>query len=264
MYEEKMRQRKRPKNRKEMRQVGNPELIERKRRRRRKRKLLRALVLAILVTLFLGICTGLYFLGRFLFHAVERGEFVFPWEDAKTVIMLDAGHGGKDPGANNGAVLEKDITLEIAKLVKEQLQEGGWRVRMTRTDDSYMDIRDRAAYANQKQADLFVSIHCNSLEEGQASGIETYYAEAKEETSQSLAQAIQTELIAFTGAVDRGVKTTNYTVLVRTDMPAALVEVGFLSDEGERTLLQQEEYLKKLAQGIAGGIEQELSASGET
>ena len=202
----------------------------------------------------IGVLLLLFQLGQCLVQAVKKGELSAPWRADEPVIMLDAGHGGKDPGAGYGEVLEKDLTLELVKRTKELLKEAGYRVRLTRADDGYVEIHDRAEYARRKKPDLFVSIHCNSLEEGDANGIETFYAQAKGEASQNLAQSIQTNLIEATGARDRGAKTANYVVVKDTDMPAALVEVGFLSDAEERELLQQEEYQEKLAKGIVDGI----------
>lgn len=168
-------------------------------------------------------------------------------------IVLDAGHGGKDQGASAGNVLEKEINLEITKKTKKILEEAGYRVAMVREDDTFVELAQRAAYANQKEARVFVSIHCNSAEEA-ADGIETFYAERKAEKSLELAQDIQEHMIAWTGARDREVKTADYAVILRTDMAAALTEVGFLSDAAECEALQQESYQEKLAEGIAEGI----------
>ncbi len=171
----------------------------------------------------------------------------------KVDVVLDAGHGGKDGGAVNGDILEKDINFEIAKLVKQQLEAADLCVKMVREDDSFFSLKERAKYANKYNAKVFVSIHCNSTE-GEASGIETYY-DRFDAKSQLLAAYIQQCLILETRANDRSVKAADYTVIRDTKMPAALAEVGFLSDEEECKLLQDLEYQKKLAKGIADGVE---------
>lgn len=213
-------------------------------RKRRRRKLIRLFLIFILV--FLIVTTII--LGLFGARHIYRTYF------NKVDIVLDAGHGGKDPGANVDDVMEKDITLEIAEMTRKILENAGYKVGMTRTDDTFVELTKRPMLANQKNAHIFVSIHCNSSEDGIGNGIETFYTEQKEKTSEDLANEIQTSLIASTNAENREVKTANYTVLVRSNMPAALVEVGFLTDSEELELLQQQDYQKKLAEGIAEGI----------
>lgn len=175
-------------------------------------------------------------------------------------IVLDAGHGGKDAGANHGDLYEKDINLAVAKKTKALLSEAGYKVKMTREDDTYAALSDRVAFANRRNAKVFVSIHCNSSEDGSGNGIETFYAESKNWNSEKLAESIQTNIVNATGAKDREVKTADYAVILGTDMSAALVEVGFLTDKNERTLLQNEDYQQKLAEGISEGILDYLSA----
>lgn len=225
-----------------------------RRRRRRKKKLLRFFVVLMLIAaVFLIFGLG-RLLGKKLFIPAMNSEMKISWSFGTTEIVLDAGHGGKDQGASGGETIEKEITLAIAKKTKAILKEKGYKVKMTREDDTFVELEERAEYANRKEAKVFVSIHCNSSESGEGNGIETYYTDQKDEHSQELAQLIQKNVVAQTGARDREAKTANYTVIVRTDMPAALVETGFLSDSNERELLQQEEYQDKLAKGIAGGI----------
>lgn len=230
------------------------ERMRRRRRRRRRKRLLRALIITLLVILGILLVLFVLQLKGFLGNSAETVMFEIPWDLGKPEIVLDAGHGGKDQGTSYGEVLEKDINLEIAKKTEAILKKSGYQVKLTREDDTFINIHERADYANQKNAKVFVSIHCNSLEEGQADGIETFYAESKEEDSQALAQAIQTKASEQTKALDRGAKTADYVVVKETKMPAALIEVGFLSDANERELLQAAEYQEKLAEGIAAGI----------
>lgn len=213
-------------------------------RKRRRRKLLRLFLIFILVFL---IATSII-LGLFVAGHIYRTYF------NKADIVLDAGHGGKDPGANAEDAFEKDITLKITQMTRKILEDAGYKVSMTRTEDTFIELPERSSYANRKRADIFVSIHCNSSEDGLGKGIETYYTEQKGKSSENLANEIQDALVENTNAENREVRTADYTVIVETNMPSALVEVGFLTDSEERRLLQQEKYQKKLAEGIAEGI----------
>lgn len=231
-----------------MERENNPHnSISQRRRRRRRKKLLRKAVTVISVLTV--VCIASVFLYRWIF-----GEKKIFSSFGTVDIVLDAGHGGKDAGANHGDLFEKDINLAVAKKTKDLLSEAGYKVKMTREDDAFVELSDRVEFANRRNAKVYVSIHCNSSEDGSGHGIETYYAESKEESSKTLAESIQSNIILETGAKDREVKTADYAVILGTDMPAALVEMGFFTDEQERTLLQSEEYQQKLAQGIADGI----------
>lgn len=176
-------------------------------------------------------------------------------------IVLDAGHGGNDPGAVYEDTLEKEITLQIAKQTKALLEESGYKVGMTRKDDSFVGLTERAEWANKRSTKIFVSIHCNASENMDGNGIETYYNEKQEADSGVLAEVIQKSVIERTNAVDRGVKTADFTVIVKSDMPSVLVEVGFLSNEIEREKLEDPVYQKKLAEGISAGIQSYIPAS---
>lgn len=185
--------------------------------------------------------------GWSLLHHQEEDDGVF-------LVVLDPGHGGNDPGAVVGEALEKDINLNVALLVREQLAEQeGIVVLMTRDQDVYPSLTDRADFANQEQADLFVSIHANSLEDESYAGIFTFYHPDKR-SSRAPAESIQKAVSAATGGIDRGVRSEDYAVLRETEMPAVLVETGFMTCPEELTLLLDEDYQKLLAQGIAQGI----------
>ena len=175
-------------------------------------------------------------------------------DDGVFLVVLDPGHGGNDPGAVVGEAQEKDINLAIALLVREQLEEQeGITVLMTRDQDVYPSLTDRADFANQEQADLFVSIHANSLEDNSYAGIFTFYHPDKR-SSRAFAKAIQASVTAASGGLDRGVRSEDYAVLRETDMPAVLVETGFMTCPEELALLLDTDYQKLLAQGIAQGI----------
>lgn len=181
-----------------------------------------------------------------LFHSID---------DASFVVVLDAGHGGDDPGAAVGETYEKNINLAIALLVQEQLEaQENVIVKMTRTEDTFISLSDRAAYANDTKADLFVSIHANALENDESfSGIFSFY-HPKKNSSKKPAKAIQKYVSQETDAIDRGVRSENYAVLRETKMPAVLVETGFMTCPEELAHLVDSDYQKKLAKGIAQGV----------
>ncbi len=168
-------------------------------------------------------------------------------------IVIDPGHGGSDPGAVSNGLKEADINLAVALLVQDIIENAGINVIMTREDDKFISLDNRAGIANKSDAVLFVSIHTNAAESDNISGIETYCYKTGGQSEQ-LANYIQTSAIGQTGASNRGVKTANYLVLREADIPAALVEMGFITTGKDRELLQEGEYQGKLADGIAQGI----------
>lgn len=175
-------------------------------------------------------------------------------DDGLFLVVLDPGHGGEDPGAVVDEALEKDINLAVALLVKEQLEEQeGITVFMTREEDVTLSLTERSDFANQENADLYVSIHANSLEDSSFAGIFTFYHPDKN-SSRAPAEAIQAAVSAASGGLDRGVRSENYAVLRETNMPAVLVETGFMTCPEELALLVDADYQKLLAQGITQGI----------
>lgn len=169
-------------------------------------------------------------------------------------IVIDPGHGGKDPGAvGPSGIKEANINLQVALMVAEKLQKAGLSVKLTRTTDTFVDLQPRCDIANSFNADYFVSIHCNSAGTPEARGTETYCYKLGGK-GEVLAKAIQAELIAATGRVNRGVKTANYYVLRRTNMPAVLTELAFISNHEEERLLGSPDYQEKCATAIARGI----------
>ncbi len=227
--------------------------MKQRRKKRRKRQALRNILKVLMVLLVLFLLMFGFCLGKAAVNLFENGEFRLPWAFGKVDVVLDAGHGGKDAGADSEGIYEKDINLAITQKVQAMLEEQGYQVGMVREDDSFVELRERIEYANRREAKVFVSIHCNSSEET-ANGIETFYAESKENDSRELAEIIQRHVIEETNARDREEKTEDYAVILHTDMSAALVEVGFLNNSDERYLLQTEDYQDKLAKGIAEGI----------
>ena len=175
--------------------------------------------------------------------------------DGSPLVVLDPGHGGDHNGAEYGGVKEKDLNLAIASKTASLLEAEGVTVRMTRSIDQDVDLYARSGLANTLGADLFVSVHCNaSVEHDDALGIYTCaYSQGTE--SWQLAQILRETMLDATGAADFGMEERpNLAVLRTAQVPAALVECGFMSTPSELALLTQPEYQDKLARGIADDI----------
>jgi N-acetylmuramoyl-L-alanine amidase len=169
-------------------------------------------------------------------------------------IEDNAGHGGKDPGAiGKRGTREKDFNLDIALRLGEELEKLGQDVNYTRTKDEFVELNTIADKANKNKADLFVSIHCDSVEDATVGGISTFHYPGSIK-GKEYATKIQTELIKATGLKDRGVKEANYAVLKNTNMPGVLIECGFISNPQEEILLMSTEYRDKVAKSIAYAI----------
>lgn len=177
--------------------------------------------------------------------------------EAERMIVIDPGHGGVDGGCVFGDVIEKEINKEIAWSVVKKLRNKGYQVMLVRQGDDYVKKADRVEAANRMNALLYVSIHQNSCEINSVSGIETWYYEDDETgDSKRLAQLIQQETVKATGAVGRElVSDTELCVLNKSNMPACLIETGFLSNKKEREKLSTEEYREQVADGIVNGID---------
>ncbi|HLA51622.1 MAG TPA: N-acetylmuramoyl-L-alanine amidase [Thermodesulfobacteriota bacterium] len=210
-------------------------------------------------------------------------------------IVIDAGHGGKDPGAiGKGGLKEKDIVLKIASGLRESLASLGAEIIMTRSDDTFIPLEERAAIANTKEADLFISIHVNASHNRKASGVETYFLNltndaramrvaarenavstkkmsdlqyilndlmktAKTNESSRLAAAVQGSLVSnlktkYSDIKGNGVKGAPFYVLVGTHMPSILVEVSFVSNPTEEKRLADNGYIKEIIAGITNGV----------
>ena len=169
-------------------------------------------------------------------------------------ICIDAGHGGKDPGACAGGIREKDIALDVAKKIRAHLQAVGYGVILTREQDKFVSLGNRAAEANMWGADLFVSVHCNSASNASANGMEVYVHTSRGADSTRAAHAIYDRLLPASGLRGRGVKAKDLAVLRETAMPAVLIELGFISNDGDRAKLVSEEWQKCAAEAIAAGI----------
>lgn len=210
-------------------------------------------------------------------------------------VVLDAGHGGTDPGATASELLEKEITLDIGRRLQSLLERDGFEVITTRDADRTIALKERARLANESRSDIFLSIHVNALiKHTEARGIETYflgatsdpnltqlaaaenrvsgysiadmralldgvYADARRDESHELAKVVQKHLFATlrkndSGLENWGVKRAPFLVLVATEMPAVLAEVGCISNEKEAAMLRRPEYRQKIADALFLGI----------
>ena len=176
-------------------------------------------------------------------------------------VFVDAGHGGKDSGAVGFGILEKNLTLAIALKTELALKAKGVDVVMSRNTDKFLELSEISSLGNSSGADVFTSIHINSVANApSANGIETYYYSGKTD-SQKLANDVQNNLIKSTGANNRKVKTANFHVIREVKIPSILVECGFISNYNEATLMNTSSYQQLLAQGIANGIYEYLVAN---
>ncbi len=185
----------------------------------------------------------------------------------KFLIIIDPGHGGHDVGTQSISkprYQEKSLNLVTAQFVSSYLQQLGYQVLLTRTDDTFVSLDKRTQLANERNPTLFVSIHYNSAPSAEAQGVEVFFYQAKESKertlkSKRLAQVILKNIISNTKAKSRGVKQGNYAVIRETTMPAILIEGGFVTNEAELKNLKDPTYIKRLAWGIVRGIEEYLN-----
>jgi N-acetylmuramoyl-L-alanine amidase len=210
------------------------------------------------------------------------GPLLFPsrFVEAKTIktICLDPGHGGKDTGNRTFWHSEKTLTLALAFELRDQLKKAGFNVILTRTTDKYVELTDRPALANKRNADLFVSLHFNAIETGrnEVSGPETYCitpvgasssnaqgegrdygpTTANRYESKSLLFACQIEksLVQNLGVNDRGVRRARFAVLRDAAMPAILIECGYMTHPVEGEKILDAAYRRQMAQAIVKGI----------
>ena len=179
-------------------------------------------------------------------------------EPKEPTVVVDAGHGGNDGGTYSGKIIEKDITLAVAKKMQKLLEEQDINVIMTRENDEYMDLEERTKISNKNDTDLFISVHCNYYEGGsEVKGIECYYAE-DDEISKEVAEVIMKNIDEISGLRNRGAKEEDYFVTEFNDAPAVLVEMGFLSNPTECKNLADSDYQQSLAKELVEGILQSL------
>ncbi len=175
------------------------------------------------------------------------------------IIVIDAGHGGKDPGTTSvTGTYEKDIVLTIAFYVEEALKERGYQVIMTRTDDSFIPLNERVAIATRANAQLFISLHANALTtKPDIYGLQVLYYPDELGKNKAISESFIDSLSTSLKIPNRGAIARNDLVVLRdTSMTSLLIETGFLTNEKEAKLLEQPSYQKKMARAIANTIEQ--------
>lgn len=202
-----------------------------------------------------------------LFGNLLSSDATTPLTLSGQVIIIDAGHGGIDPGANRPGVLEKDINLAVSLQMKEILNHYGAKVVLSREKDMdlsgecdnkqvkgryHRDLAARIEMVEESDADLFISIHANAVPNSKSHGAESFYY-SKSQAGKLLANSIQTELKKVTELAPEA-HAANYFVLRKNRIPATLVELGYITNQNERTLLQSPEYQQQLAEAIAMGI----------
>ncbi|MDP7280704.1 MAG: N-acetylmuramoyl-L-alanine amidase [Candidatus Poribacteria bacterium] len=204
-------------------------------------------------------------------------------------IVIDPGHGGKDPGAVSRYGAEKTVVLQVTRMLSDELTAHGYQVYLTRKTDQTTSLNERTALVNRMDADLFLSLHANASPKKDAAGIETYYLAlgsdqtskmvamrenagmqqsikeleslvstilkgSKSQESRRLAEIVQQQLVEKTEAKDRGVKHAPFIVLTGTKIPAILIEIGFISNPEEAVQLKTATYQRQIAEAIAEGI----------
>jgi N-acetylmuramoyl-L-alanine amidase len=177
-----------------------------------------------------------------------------PRPGTAAVVVIDPGHGGRDPGATSRyGTHEKDINLPVARRIATLLAQRGVTVAMTRRQDRFIELEDRAGLANRRGADLFVSIHADSAPDPSASGFTLYVATDASPKAYEAARAIE-RAMATTGSGSRGIRKADYRVLVQTKGPAVLIELGYLSNAADARRLHETAFQNRLARAIADGI----------
>lgn len=182
-----------------------------------------------------------------------------PAKEDEMLVVIDAGHGGQDSGANNGKILEKDINLAIALKLEAQLKKNNVKTFMLRQDDTFVGLYDRPYIANALKATLFVSIHNNAVDSSKVSGTETlYFPEAKGDpdfTGEKFAKLVQDSLMNKLKSVNRKtVARPGLVVLKYTKMPAILAEVGFVTNAAEVKKLIDPEYQQMTSDALNEAI----------
>jgi len=198
-----------------------------------------------------------------------------PEKPSVGLVIIDAGHGGQDSGAVHNGVLEKDLTLDVARRIEGFARVHGLRTMLTRSTDTFISLAARADTANRENDCVFVSIHFDDGNRAVATGVQTFYATRQQPKSlipswlpfiqpvlpqtvnfesQTLAGLVQEAVVARTHAADRGTRAEQFFVVANVRHPAVLVEGGFLSNNDDVAKLTKEEYRQELAAAITEGI----------
>jgi N-acetylmuramoyl-L-alanine amidase len=193
---------------------------------------------------------------------------VFSSDLKDKVIVIDPGHGGVDPGAQNSGIKEKDLNLDISLRLRKVLESKGCKVILTREEDKDFflpgfvlgrmakraELNQRINLASENNADLFISVHANSFPQRNTYGMETYY-HIKSAPGKALAELIQEQLTRLQSDNKRKAKAGDYYIINQTKMPSVIVEVGFISNPRERKLLMSNNYRDLIAEAIGTGID---------
>ena len=169
----------------------------------------------------------------------------------KGIVVLDAGHGGSDYGAIREGINEKDITLDVTQRIASNLKSKGYKVALTRGDDTFVSLQDRVTFSEEEEPEIFVSVHVNSAVATEPKGIETHYYH---DYSNELAKVVHSHLAKDIDTKDRGLFKSKFYVINHTTVPAILCEIGFISNEEERNELVSDSRKQKTAKAIADGI----------
>ncbi len=173
-------------------------------------------------------------------------------------IVVDPGHGGRDSGAigYSGNTLEKDNTLPIALHLRDMLQAAGARVIMTRWSDYFVSLSERVSLTNTSDADIFVSVHCDWNHDPSRRGTATFYYSKGNtpDLDMLLAQYVQKNMVNVLQSRDVGIFHYNHFVTSRSNIPAVIVEAGYMSNPEDEVLLKGSEYQREVAEGIFMGI----------
>lgn len=167
------------------------------------------------------------------------------------LIVLDPGHGGIDGGAIRAGINEKDITLDVSKLVYQILTKKGYKVDLTRWEDKTLSLQDRVDFSDNKKASVFVSIHVNSSVSSEPKGVETHWWT---DEGHELAKVVHEEMVKKVKSTDRGLVKSKFYVINHTKAKSILVEIGFISNDNERNELLTQQRKQNTAEGIAEGI----------
>lgn len=168
-------------------------------------------------------------------------------------VFIDPGHGGTDPGASGNGLYEKNVVLSLAKKVGNILVSKGFEVQLSRTTDQYVSLSDRAVQANAWDADLFVSIHCNSATSSSATGTECYTYPTANTSTKTLSKNMAAALASKLGLTNRGHKEANFAVLRLSNMPSILIETAFINNAGDANKLntREDDFASVIANQIA-------------
>lgn len=182
----------------------------------------------------------------------------------RAIIVIDPGHGNFDLGTHNDVCEEKVLALNTSLYLKAELIKRGYQVVMTRARDEYVTLKKRAQIANEVKSHVLVSIHYNAASNVDAHGIEVFYPKKatpwKQKRSKLLAQSILKKMLVNTEANSRGVKEGNLCVIRETNMPAVLVECGFITNKEECKKMLNPAYQRTLAKAIAQGLDEYFSS----